>query len=378
MSLVHAQTREEAQQAELARQAAFRGGMESIVDTLNSGSMQRLMAAIDQDDMLDRIFGLRLIDPKIKRSFTEDFAASLEGMIKYGFNTPESGTQAMLLGVESRGNRGRAVVRYEEDNFTFRYHEYELRLNENGRVIVVDWIDFLSSDRFSESVGVYLVMGAPSNAAMRKLVDVRNPSERELFQFAELLKAARDRSLDRYLKIRADMPARFQNQKIVVVTTVQLARAVRQRRKMIAAVQHLASQYPDDPLYSLMLLDYYFPSRKYEEAMQALRMLAERLGFDDAAMDARYSATALVMGNPQDAIAYADLATQREPGLQLAWWSALKARAAVSDFAAAVEALQTLQSEFGFDLSPELLQQDKSYAQLLASSEYKAWRESLE
>jgi len=376
-AVAHAQTREEAERAELARQAAFRSGMEQIVSDLNTGSFRAFLAAIDKADMLDRIYGLRLIDPKIKKSFGESFENSLESIIKSGFDTPESGMKATLLGVESRRDRGRAVVRFDEANFTFRYHEYDLRLNEAGRVIIVDWIDFLSSDLFSESVGLYLIMGTPSKAAMRKLVDIPNPNDREMFQFAELLKAARDRSLDRYLKIRDDMTPRFQKQKIVLVTTAQLARSVRQRRKMIDAVRILAETYPDDPLYSLMTLDYYFPSRKYEEAMRSLQSLSKRLGVEDAAMDARFSATALVLGKPQDAAAYADKATEREPGLELAWWSSLQARAALSDFAAATGIMKTLQDEFGYDLTPQLLGRDKSYAQLLASSEYRAWRESL-
>ena len=377
LAVAHAETRDAAEHAELARHAAFRSGMEAIVGDLNAGSFRAFLAAIDKADMLDRIYGLRLIDPKVKKSFAESYEYSLESLIKSGFDAPDSGMRATLLGVESRNDRGRAVVRFDEDKFTFRYHEYELRLNEAGRVVIVDWIDFLSSDRFSESVGVYLVMGAPSRSAMRKLIDIPNPTDREMFQFAELLKAVRDRSLDRYLKIRDDMSARFQRQKIVVVTTAQLARATRQRRKMIAAVGILANAYPDEPLYSLMLLDYYFPSRKYEEAMQALQLLSKRLGVEDAAMDARFSATALVLGNPEEAVAYAEKATKREPGLELAWWSSLQARAELADFAAAIEALKTLQNEFGYDLGPEFLQRDKSYAQLLASSDYKQWRESL-
>ena len=377
LAVAHADPREEAEKAEVARQAAFRSGMEAIVGELNAGSFRGFLAAIDKADMLERIFALRLIDPKVKKSFSESYEYSLESIIKSGFDVPDSGMRATLLGVESRNDRGRAVVRFDEDNFTFRYHEYDLRLNKAGKVVIVDWIDFLSSDRFTDSVGLYLVSGAPSQPAMRKLVDIPNPTDREMFQFAELLKAARDVSLDRYLKIRDDMSERFRKQRVVVVTTAQLARTVRQRRKMIAAVEILANTYPDEPRYSLMLLDYYFPSRKYEEAMQALQRLSKRLGVDDAAMDARFSATALVLGNTADALAYAEKATEREPGLELGWWSSLQVRAEMSDFAGATEVLKTLQDDFGYDMSPEFLQRDRSYAQLLASGDYKRWRESI-
>ncbi|MDH3614735.1 MAG: hypothetical protein OEU90_12750 [Gammaproteobacteria bacterium] len=372
----HADEVEDAEKAELAKQEAFRSGFEAIVDDLNYGSFDSFIAAIDQRHMVDRIFGLRLIDQKIKKRFNERLEYSYEGMITSAFVVPEEGMKATLLGVESRGDLGRAVVRYDLPKQQFNYHEYDLRLDKRGRVEIVDWTDFLRGLTFSEGIGRSMVMGAPSVPAMRKLLDFSNVRESDLFQFGELLKAARDRRLDRYLEIRDAMEPRFQRQRIVVETSVQVAKQTRKRRQMIAALQIMAEHFPDDPLYSLMLLDYYFPSREYEKALQALQRLSDRLDFDDAAMEARLSAAALVMGNGQDAAAYAEMALAREPGLELAWWSALNARAAMADFAGCVDALRRLEADFGYELGPEALQKNPAYAQLLQSTEFEAWRAS--
>ena len=373
-----ADEREDAEKAELAKQEAFRSNLEAIVDELNDGSLYSFIGSIDRGDMIDRIFGLRLIDQKIKKQFNENLEYSYEDMIASSFAIPEDGLKATLLGVESRGNRGRAVVRFDYPDFEFSYHEYDLRLDEQGRVIVIDWTNFLQGLSFSESIGRSLILAAPSKSALRKLLDFQNVSERELFQFGELMKAARDRRLDRYLEILEGLDQRLQRQRIVVELLVQVARQARKRREMIAALAVMADYFPGEPLYSLMLLDHYFPSRKYEEAFQALQRLSDRLDFPDAAMDARMSAAALVLDKPQDALEYAEKALEREPGLELAWWSTLNARADLSDFTGSVEALQRLESEFGYELGPEVLGKNRSYAQLLDSSEYKRWRESLE
>jgi hypothetical protein len=285
--------------------------------------------------------------------------------------------KATLLGLESRADFGRAVVRFDLKNLQFSYHVYDLRLNKRGHVVVVDWTDYAEGLTFSESIARPLIMVAPSNAAMRKLLDFQNARERDLFQFGELLKAARDRRLDRYLELRDLLDPRFRRQRIVVETSVHVAKLVRKRRQMVAALQIMAEHFPEEPLYSLMLLNYYFPSKKYEEAFQALQRLSDALDVDDAAMEARLSAAALVMENTADALAYAEAAVAREPGLELGWWSALNVRAATSDHAGAVVALQQLQQQFAYDLGPEALGRNKSYAQLLASVEYAAWRESL-
>ena len=41
---------------ELARQAAFRAGMEDIVGGLNGGSIERFLASLDREDLVNRIF----------------------------------------------------------------------------------------------------------------------------------------------------------------------------------------------------------------------------------------------------------------------------------------------------------------------------------
>jgi tetratricopeptide (TPR) repeat protein len=367
---------QDAERAEQARQEAFRGGMQAIAADLGRTNYDSFMAAIDRNDLVERIFGLRLIDPHVKKQFTDNLDYTFEPLIKSAFTETEDGLRATLLGVESSGTEGRAVLRFDLPDFQFDYHEYLLRLNDQGRLVVVDWTDFLEGMLFSESVGRELVMALPSNAAERKLLDFQNVSDTELFQFGELLKAARDRKLDRYLQIRDSMDERFRQQRIVVETTVQLAKTVRRRRDMVGGLQVMAELYPDEPMYSLMLLDYYFPARKYAEALAALTRLYARLGFEDAAMEARLSAAELVLGKTDEARTRADRAVSLEPGLELGWWSALGVRVALGDYAGSVEALKVLEDKFRYDLGPDALERNPAYRGLLASDEYRSWRNS--
>jgi hypothetical protein len=366
----------DAEQAELAKQAAFRTAMASIVEDLNGSWYGSFIDAIDRDDMVERIFGLRLIDAKVKKQFLDNLEYRWQPMIESAFTETEDGLKARLLGVESHGNEGRAVVRFDLPDFQFNYHEYLLRLDSRGRVVIVDWIDFLDGMLFTENVGRQLVMSLPSKPAMRKLLDFQNASDAELFQFGEMLKSARDGRLSRYLQTRDSLEQRFRGQRIVIETTVQLCKRVRNRREMVGALKLMAEQYPDEPLYSLMLLDYYFPSRKYTEAFAALQRLHDRLAVDDAAMEARLSAAALVLGKAQDANAHAERALDLQSDLELAWWSALKARAALADFAGSVKALQVLENQYRYELGPDALQRDPAYRDLVASAEYQDWLKS--
>lgn len=358
---------------ELARQQAFQLGMQEIVEELNRGSVDRFVNAIDRDDFVGRIFGIRLIDQRVKKDFREDLPMHFSDIVKVTFADSKDEIKATLLGVESHGDRGRAVVRFDLPDLQYSYHEYDLMLGKKNRIVIIDWTDFLQGETFTEGMGMTLVIAAPSKPAVRKLIDYKNVSDADLFQFTELLKAARDRKADRYFGIVDNLTPKLQRQRTVVLTSVQLTRNIKNRRKMRTALVQMARHFPDEPLYSLMLLDYYFPSRQYDEALQALQRLSERLGFDDAAMEARLSAAALVMGNSGDANAHAEKAIALEPGVELAWWSALRARVSASDFAGAVESLEKLEKQFGHELGPDALQKDKTFSALLVSEEYQGW-----
>jgi tetratricopeptide (TPR) repeat protein len=365
--------REAERQAEVERQEIFRAGFQEIVDDLNKNSFERFAHAIDQGDMLERVFGLRLIDPKVKKSFSEGFDSKLEGFLKSAFASTEGNIRAAWLGFGSKGNRGKAIVRYDLPGFQFNYHEYELRLDNSGRVIIVDWTDFLDGEKFSDGVGVVLVSLNPGKPAVRKLIDFQGPTEQQVFQMTELLKAYRDNQVDRYFDILKTVDEELRGERATVLMSVHVSRATRNRRKLRTALIDVDEYFPAEPLYSLMLLDYYFPNRQYDLAMEALLRLKSRLGVQDSAMSARLSAAALVLGNTEEALTFAEEAVQLEPGLELGWWSLLRARTVLEQFSEAVAALDVLEKQFGYTLSPQAFEKDPSMAALLGSKEYEDW-----
>ena len=353
---------------------AMRNGMLAVIDGVNSGSFAVLAESIDQEDMLERIFGLRLIDQRVKKSFRENFETTLEPMItQLVVGRQQEPVKAKLLGFKSRGNLGRAVVRYDLANFQFSYHEYDLTLDARDQLVIVDWTDFFWGERFSDSIGIGLVSAAPTSSSVRKLVDFQNITESQLFQMTEGLKAIRDRNVPRYFEIVEGMDEELRRQRVIVHGGVQMTKQVRARRQLRTALTAMAEYYPDDPLYTNLLLDYFFPTRRYEDARTSLERLKARLEVEDAAMEARLSSTELVMRNAEAAVEHAERAIELEQDLELAWWAALRARTAASDFAGAVAALTTLEDSFGHDLNPEALGKDKSLARFVESSEYREW-----
>ena len=73
-----ADTVEDAEKLELQQQELFQTGFPLIVESLNLGSFELFANSINQSNFLDRIYGLRLIDPNVKKSFNENMATQFE------------------------------------------------------------------------------------------------------------------------------------------------------------------------------------------------------------------------------------------------------------------------------------------------------------
>ena len=361
------------QLAEIERRKQFQADFEAIVDDLNDQSFLRFTRAIDADDMRQKIIGLRMIDRRIQNSIRENFEDNLPNMVKTVFSDSKDNVVATLLDFQSNGPDGRAVVRYDLPSFQFNYIEYQLRYDDDRqRVIIVDWIDYLYGQQFTESFGEGLVAAAPSKAAVRKLTSTRL-TDAEIFQLSELLKAARDKQTDRFVQIFESMSDRVKKERVVVRLHAQFMRQMRKRRNLRVALVEMAKYFPDEALFSLPLLDFYFPSRQYGKAIESLQRLESRLRVTDSAMKARLSAASLAAGNTADALAYAEQALSMQSDLELGWWSLLRVHVANKNNEGAIEALTKLEDDFGHTLNRDAFKRDRSFAAFVASSEFQAW-----
>ena len=363
---------------EQAQQQAFRDGMTAIIGNLNAGSFMLFTKALDKNDVIDRIFGLRLIDGGIKRDFRSEMNESdrwSKFIASRYEKEAEDGVRATLLLVESRGDRGRAVVRFDMTHFRANYHEYDLRLDAKGQVLIVDWNDYLWGHLFTDSIGLAMVQAKPNKNAARKLVDFPSVREEQVFQIMELLKATRDRNFDRYEQIMKTLDERLRGQRTIIKLGLDSARAARKRRVQRDSLKMVDKYFASDPLFALALMDYYLPAKRYQDAYDALLNLQRYLRIDDALLNARLSSVLLVMERIDDATELALKSVTQEPGLELGWWSVFRARVTAKKYADAIEALETLERDFGQALGPDSLSKDPLFREFMLSAEYRGWFE---
>ncbi len=349
---------------------------ERIMQGLNDNSFARFNSATNEKVLTKRIFGGRMIGADVKRAFTQDFDGSIERMFAASFPKSKSDILATIVDFRMRGNEGSAIVRYEASGYRYSYHVYEFELDAKGRIAIADWIDYYQGDRFSAEAGLALVMAMPGKPATRNLLDNKTISDRDAFQVGELFKAVRDKNGSRFFQIYDDLDEKLHGEKVIARLNLQVALQARDKARTESASQNLLQAFPDDALQSLRLVEFYIPTRRYQDAIDALVLLEEDLGIADGALGSLKAMAALADGNAADAETFARQATQAEPTLEVAWWSLLRARTAAEDYAGATEAMTRLEDDFGLALDAQKLSRDRFLKVLVDKPEFLAWRSS--
>ena len=273
----------------------LRAEFQGIVRGLNEDSFEKFSRAIVQKDMLARIFADQLIDTEVKKSITKTFPTSFQQMFTSSFPKSKKEILGTLIDFQFQGNEGRAIVRYAASGYRYSYHVYEWEIGSKGRLVIRDWIDYYEGGRFSGNVGEALVMAMPSKPASRKMLTNKNLSDGDVFQVAELFKAVRDNKPDRFFQIYDGLKEALHKEKVIVRASLRLALIARDKARIRNAVRVLVETYPDDPLYSLRLVEYYISTRQYQEAIDALVVLQDAIGIKDGATESLKASAALAL-----------------------------------------------------------------------------------
>lgn len=355
----------------------FRSQFDAIIDGLNRDSFDRFLRAIDMKDMTTRIYDRRLIEPTVKTAVNEDFPNLIQSMFTSSFPTSKKEILGTVVDFRFSGSEGRAVVRYAASGYRFAYHVYELRANAGDKLSIVDWVDYYQGGRFTDEAGDALVRMLPSKAATRNaLTDRAAFGDTEIFQVGELFKAARDNKAERFFQIHDGLDDTLLNEEVVVRLNWHMVLMVRDAARIGRAARQVESLFGEDPLYSQRLVEYYISSKQFAKAIASLERLQQGLGLADGATESLKVSAAMALGNNEDATQYAQQAIDAESSLDLAWWSALRARTAAGDYAGATEAAGRLEDDFGETLSPQQLGKDPFLRVLSGQQEYLDWRAS--
>ena len=175
----------------------FKGFLEGV----DQKSFEMMQDYLDKTDLTNRILGHQPIQPDVEEMFRNDFWNTVERSVLAVFPSEGSGVKGELIQFAFENGKGRACVRFSYPNHSFQFHRFELKHDRRGRLNISDWFESNRGLMFSALMGEELLSAKPTREATRRLLSIRTPTDLQLFQATELLKAIRDRQAPRFFEI---------------------------------------------------------------------------------------------------------------------------------------------------------------------------------
>jgi len=355
------------------------GQFQEILAAIDDRSFDTIQKAIDRTDMRNRVYSARTLEADVGAVFDGNFWQFIEERFTQT-TLPPSGARikAELVDFAFQDGQGKAAIRFGMPGFQYKYQVFDLRHDGRGRLKLADWFDSSTGQEFSADIAEDLSIMMPTKAATRRVISVQNPTDLQLFQVTEIFKASRDRQPPRFFEIYDQFADELKREPFVAKQAAQMAYLLQDTDRFLSALEIFVDVYSSDPNYALTMSDYYLTAQDYEKSYELLQIFQKDFSVKEGALPAKLSALALAIGKPDDAEKYALEATVDEPGLELGWWSLLRARSSAQNFEGAVEALTYLEDNFSHRLDEAKLRRDKfgGFSKLVASPEFKEWRTS--
>jgi len=293
-----------------------------------------------------------------------------------GLPPANSKIEGELINFTFNEGQGIAAVRFAMPGYRYSFHVFELRHDRRGRLQLVDWFESSKGQKFTEYAGDQLLGLKPTKVTSRKILTVSSPTDTELFQVTELLKAIRDKQAPRFFEIYDQFDERIKREPLIAKKAAMLAYAQRNNDRFRSALEIFAEVSAEDADLALLRSDFFLVLEDIERSYAELKRFQQHFSVKEGALPAKISAMALALGNAEEAEQYAVQATQNEPALELGYWSLLRALAAAENYAGATEVMTKLEDNFGHRLDEAKLRRDRyqAFVGLAESQEFKDWR----
>lgn len=354
------------------------GQFQEFLEGVDQTSVEMIQDYLDQTDLSNRILSHQTVRPDVEEMFRGDFWNIIGRGLLNVFPPKGSGVKGELIQFMFENGKGQACVRFSYPQHAFRFHRFELRQDRRGRLKIIDWFDTNKGLTFSAFMGEELLAVKPSTASTRRLLSVNAPTDLQLFQATEILKAIRDHQAPRFFEIYDAFDDQLRREPFIAKNAVNMAQGLKDLDRFAHTFEIFVDVFAADPDMALLMSDYYLTVGDYEQAFMSMQRFEQHFAVNEGALPAKLSALALALGKPEEAEKFAIKATTNEPNVELGWWSLLRARTAAKDYQGALEALTYLEDNFGHRLDATKLRRDKfrAFTKLAGSQEFKDWRAS--
>lgn len=284
----------------------------AIDSTLYSGDKKYINDLFDIEEFVT-IF-LKKTDDKEITKMNKQFVNGFKSGFDYGgiliTQIGDSGSYDFIKSYVDENQKYHLVYRLFSDE-GMNYHDYELRTEASGKVMIQDIYLYLSGENLSTSIGnVYEAamasqkknfFGMKSNTFVRDMAKIERSKKLRL----------EGKSKEAY-KIYQTVSKESKKNKMVKLAGINIAYGLEDESILKKMIADYEQAFPNDPSLYLISLDGAYLREDYDEVARLIENLDKSIGGDDF-LDLYRANLAYTKGNREEALKYIDQLLENYP-----------------------------------------------------------------
>lgn len=341
---------------------------------MNNRDYDTINASIDLDSVLRTAFeGVEVDD-----DFREEFMRGFKSKARSGISQAIMGkmpnhTRVKMIKVDADLKQGEAIYRLDYGDSGYVYLRFRARQQITGEIRITDWFDYSRGEYYSTSLGTIIYSVAPASGVMGLLSDLGSDksSERQVMQqMASLMRGADYAGMKALFVSSSD---ELRNNWPILVTFVGAASLSGDDDFYRSVLNEVASRFGDDERAAFLLIDYYYFEQSIDKALVVLDALFEEFGRNDAGILFLKLSAYLELEQWDKAREMAHLCIEIEPDFEDAYWNLVSLDINQENYAAVVDHLDVIASQFGYEFTQEDFVDNEFYDGFVQSSDYADW-----
>lgn len=347
----------------------------ALLKALESGDLSAYGRLFDYDTMLERAVGDIADAPQSKKGFIRGVKKDLTdetGMPSMLHALIKEGGSIRLLRIHEQDGQKRALIRLLPAKGGAMYFDY-LLAKAFGNVRAVDIFVYTSGEMLSATIRQSFLPLAveESKSLIQRLMGEEGEFMKNFDKIMQMKNAILAKEYQKAWKSYEAMPAELRKNKTILTFALQASQNVGATEYQNVLDTYKAS-HPDDPCLDLMLIDYYFIKKEYDEAAASAIRVDKKLG-GDAHMKTICARMLLAQDKDDEARKIAQEAIDLEGDFLPAYKILLGLSFKTKDFDESVRILDRLSEKFGNRYRN--LTKTPENAEFLASPQYREWKE---
>jgi hypothetical protein len=355
---------------------AYRNFANQIVAEFNQRNTVTFNEAFDVDAFMKEVFKDLNVKTEQKKAFKKGFAAQADkiGAKLIEFIPEDRYIKLLRVTVEEGG--AKAVLRLDFGNNGTGYFEFIFKQLNDDRIKIIDWYDFGTGMKYSESVRQILILTLNDLSLLSRVFNIVKGQKNILENLQALLRERQRGNYEKVCSLYNSLDHDLRRNKVLALFNLDAANLSDNQQLYKDALRNFVEYFGNDPTCSFLLVDHYYLEKKYSKAIDSIDTFIAFIGIEDAALLSIKASVMLEQNRANQSVLFAEKGIRTEAEYEDNYWAALLGYARLNEYSKAVEMCRALENKFSYDFPMEYFQKNEIFQGLIKSKSFIAWMNS--